>query len=668
MAQVMSAASLATSGTDHPKSGRKASKSAAAKALSNPAPTPTAALGSSLSVPTASSSSSSLPQQTDSGVASLAASSSDVSAPTSHTEKKLAFAEIVHKRLRTLKKRLAKIEKYETSPLPSLNPDQVESLKSKPIVSSLIHELSEIAQSLSTLEIEESRSLKKLQKQNYLEKQAAVARAVNEAYMKNASLMKFAIKAIVALTSAIEGSIPMEAASLNVLEKARDIIVPQLSEVSSMEQLSAPELDASMSFLKKVSEKSEEKVTEFEEEEMTYKNLYEILENLVTPVPPSPPAADTTEAEVDPATPAPDTVLTSDSMNEVQETQNKSSQNAHLELQETKQVHQEQPHHLQAESQSEADSSHPHSVVVNMPMDFPPSNVHLSKPHNLSTEQQPMEHVHINEFNPSSMNRTTFTTGQEFITAMQMGHVPPYMTELHPSLPHVPELESHPTISFGFQDDAEPSAPLATEFDNHQVDGYGMFMPPRADSQYEGLSSEAPAHGMTENVNPSTDESATAAHSAQYTDGNENEDRQQPEMQELNSRPLEQVLSAEESDPAQFSQNQDPSSMQQSHSSKGNDERPRRGRGGNGGGYRGYRGFRGGRGGGYRGGYRNGLPQQFNGQKQGNGEGGYYYRPRGRGRGRGGYRPRYNNGQQQQQPNQPQPQATPLVSEESRQE
>ncbi|KAI9144906.1 hypothetical protein BKA69DRAFT_1172438 [Paraphysoderma sedebokerense] len=245
------------------------------------------------------------PPPTDSGVQSLVSSAVDVSAAPS--EKKFGFAEIVNKRLRTLKKRLAKIEKYETTEVSSLNADQLEAVKSKPVVSSLIAELTELSNSLTSLEVDELKQLKRQQKQFHLEKQASIAKSVSEAVKNSANLTKFMLKLLSSLDTLIKNqSDDLNENTLDLLHNVKSLLLPSVSP-SDLDDMSVAELDQGLNFAKKVLNKDENAVSEFESDSLTYADIFNRINDLTTPAPQTEdtlPEEDTTQsaAEAEPST------------------------------------------------------------------------------------------------------------------------------------------------------------------------------------------------------------------------------------------------------------------------------------------------------------------------------------------------------------------------------
>lgn len=107
----------------------------------------------------------------------------------------------MYKRLRTLKKRQTKIEKYEELPQSQLNADQLAAVGKKQEVVSLIRELDELAVQLSDKDAEEKRSVKKLAKLQVIEHQKAVAQAVADARADEQQKLRTMSKLIVAVAA-----------------------------------------------------------------------------------------------------------------------------------------------------------------------------------------------------------------------------------------------------------------------------------------------------------------------------------------------------------------------------------------------------------------------------------------------------------------------------------
>jgi hypothetical protein len=67
---------------------------------------------------------------------------------------KNGYQEALGKRIRTLRKRLTKIEKYEELPRDQLNEDQLQALDKKPILAFAMKELDELAKQFSIVDQE----------------------------------------------------------------------------------------------------------------------------------------------------------------------------------------------------------------------------------------------------------------------------------------------------------------------------------------------------------------------------------------------------------------------------------------------------------------------------------------------------------------------------------
>ncbi|RKO87362.1 hypothetical protein BDK51DRAFT_33943, partial [Blyttiomyces helicus] len=87
------------------------------------------------------------------------------------------FAEIINKRLRTQRKKLTKIEKYESTDKKDLLPEQVQAIEKKPACAALVKELDEIIKSYAAVELEEAKTAKQ-KRQAVAEAEAQKLRAV----------------------------------------------------------------------------------------------------------------------------------------------------------------------------------------------------------------------------------------------------------------------------------------------------------------------------------------------------------------------------------------------------------------------------------------------------------------------------------------------------------
>ena len=67
-------------------------------------------------------------------------------------EFKNPYSESLGKRLKALKKRIMKIEKYQETPFEELNPDQIQALEKKPMLEFAIKELEELSKTYSLID------------------------------------------------------------------------------------------------------------------------------------------------------------------------------------------------------------------------------------------------------------------------------------------------------------------------------------------------------------------------------------------------------------------------------------------------------------------------------------------------------------------------------------
>jgi len=90
------------------------------------------------------------------------------------------YLEVISKRLRALKKKQTKIEKYEQMDKKSLNAEQIQTLEKKPEVVALFNELSLVFSLLGTVEEEQS----KIAKSNQRNLELATKKRIEEAVAK----------------------------------------------------------------------------------------------------------------------------------------------------------------------------------------------------------------------------------------------------------------------------------------------------------------------------------------------------------------------------------------------------------------------------------------------------------------------------------------------------
>lgn len=106
------------------------------------------------------------------------------------SERKNSYSDLVQKRLRTLRKRQAKLESYAALDVTELQRDQVEALAKLPEVKSLVRELEEVLKQMSVLEVDEARYERNLAKKREAEIMSRVKEARKESLTSLDELFK----------------------------------------------------------------------------------------------------------------------------------------------------------------------------------------------------------------------------------------------------------------------------------------------------------------------------------------------------------------------------------------------------------------------------------------------------------------------------------------------
>ncbi|KAI8616272.1 hypothetical protein BC830DRAFT_213379 [Chytriomyces sp. MP71] len=112
-----------------------------------------------------------------------------------------ACAELISKRLRTLRKRLTKLEGYEAQQRDALDKDQIEALARKPEVEASIKELDDIVKQVLAAEIEEVKANKEKARLVKMTENLKVATAVMEAQNQERIRMKKTVELNFALST-----------------------------------------------------------------------------------------------------------------------------------------------------------------------------------------------------------------------------------------------------------------------------------------------------------------------------------------------------------------------------------------------------------------------------------------------------------------------------------
>ncbi|KAJ3231798.1 hypothetical protein HDU78_007487 [Chytriomyces hyalinus] len=193
-----------------------------------------------------------------------------------------ACAELVNKRLRTLRKRLTKLESYESQPHDKLERDQVEALSKKPEVEASIKELEEVVKALTIAEVEEIKAANERDRLAKMTEELKVATAVMEHQnqerhrLKKSIELNFALSTLLPNISLINTSIRMSEPQFKALTDLRSIVLGNFPVSDTKNVLESAELV--------VSKYLNDSPDEFSCG-ITYVELGQLVSNLVTPPP-----------------------------------------------------------------------------------------------------------------------------------------------------------------------------------------------------------------------------------------------------------------------------------------------------------------------------------------------------------------------------------------------
>ncbi|KAI9596089.1 hypothetical protein BDF19DRAFT_439591 [Syncephalis fuscata] len=142
------------------------------------------------------------------------------------------FIDVIYKRLRTLKKRLARVEKYEdivAKHTPEelsqhLNEDQRKAIAEKSGIEGAIRELEETRKQLLSIDVEETRSLKKKKQEQEQEMKKTVRSAVNNATIQGDK----AIEAVVNYFYAVSQLLPQAVQNSTSAPSEADLIAIEM--------------------------------------------------------------------------------------------------------------------------------------------------------------------------------------------------------------------------------------------------------------------------------------------------------------------------------------------------------------------------------------------------------------------------------------------------------
>ncbi|KAJ3399974.1 hypothetical protein HDU80_007410 [Chytriomyces hyalinus] len=193
-----------------------------------------------------------------------------------------ACAELVNKRLRTLRKRLTKLESYESQPREKLERDQVEALSKKPEVEASIKELEEVVKALAIAEVEEIKAANERDRLAKMTEELKVATAVMEHQsqerhrLKKSVELNFALSTLLPNISLINTTIRMTEPQFKALTDLRSIVLGNFPVSDTKTVLESAELV--------VSKYLNDSTDEFSCG-ISYVELSSLVSNLVTPPP-----------------------------------------------------------------------------------------------------------------------------------------------------------------------------------------------------------------------------------------------------------------------------------------------------------------------------------------------------------------------------------------------
>ncbi|TPX69999.1 hypothetical protein SpCBS45565_g02096 [Spizellomyces sp. 'palustris'] len=200
------------------------------------------------------------------------------------SEAKSPYVEVVNKKLRALKKKLTKVEKYEQLEKKDLNQDQIQALERKPEVVSAVKELEDVVKQIAVTEAEESKVQQ--QKQQALEQtaQLRVERAVQEVKAASSRTTREILQLFyvlnITLPSIVTSNLPITDEQYNALAYFRAVITGVgLEQADSTEDF----LQSAESHLHKYLERQDEPFVHG----VTYGQLAAVVDTILNP--PAPP-------------------------------------------------------------------------------------------------------------------------------------------------------------------------------------------------------------------------------------------------------------------------------------------------------------------------------------------------------------------------------------------
>ncbi|ORX55407.1 hypothetical protein BCR36DRAFT_581429 [Piromyces finnis] len=194
---------------------------------------------------------------------------------TNSEEKVNKYINIVNKKLRTLRKRMNKIEKYENCNDEELNTDQISAIKKKPEVSLLLKEFEDLHKQYTIFDEQEKREQevnKKIQDERLLDE---VNKKVELEKKMHSSQLQYLFKASYALNIEINTrKFTFSNAELNALNYVRNILLGTNEMMNKNEEKSEGEL-----VLEKLYEASTDECCE----NVTFKDVNSIINLILNP-------------------------------------------------------------------------------------------------------------------------------------------------------------------------------------------------------------------------------------------------------------------------------------------------------------------------------------------------------------------------------------------------
>jgi len=190
-------------------------------------------------------------------------------------EKVNKYLNIVNKKLRTLRKRMNKIEKYENCDVKELNADQITTIKKKPEVSALIKEFEDLHKQYTLFDEQEQKEHENNKKLFDEKLVNAINEKVENEKKLHSSQLQYLFKVSYALNVVINTrKITFSQSELNALSYVRNVLLGSNGIVNNNCQKSDGEV-----LLEKLYEKSDDECCEG----ITFKNVNELIDLIINP-------------------------------------------------------------------------------------------------------------------------------------------------------------------------------------------------------------------------------------------------------------------------------------------------------------------------------------------------------------------------------------------------